>query len=333
MQDGNSWESGSQKMQNNLRELFKVDPRQRDLLSDVLEGLGQRQKKLPSKLFYDQRGSELFDQICELDEYYLTRTEMWIMNRYLDEIVEVIGEKCLLIELGSGSSTKVRLLLDHLVDPVGYIPIDISSEHLIRASDSLATDYPSIKVMPVYADYTQPFDFPDIPIVYSKMVVYYPGSTIGNFTPRYAARFIRRIAKRSGQGSGLLIGIDLKKDRDTLEAAYNDKYGVTAAFNLNILERLNKELGADFDTTQWKHHAFYNDGEGRIEMHLVSLKDQRVNVNGRPIKLKKDETILTEYSYKYTTEEFENLVRPSFELVKAWKDQDEKFSILYLMAR
>jgi dimethylhistidine N-methyltransferase len=301
-QDGNSWESGSQKMQNNLHELLKVNPQEKDLLSEVLEGLGQRQKKLPSKLFYDQRGSELFDQICELDEYYLTRTEMWIMNRYLDEIVELIGEKCLLIELGSGSSTKVRLLLDHLVDPVGYIPIDISSEHLIRASDSLATDYPSVKVIPVYADYTQPFDFPDITFVYAKMVVYYPGSTIGNFTPRYAERFISRIAKRSGKGSGLLIGIDLKKDRDTLETAYNDKYGVTAAFNLNILERLNNELGADFDTSLWKHHAFYNDDEGRIEMHLVSLEDQRVNVNGSLIRLKRDETILTEYSYKYTTE-------------------------------
>jgi dimethylhistidine N-methyltransferase len=320
-------------MQNNLHELLKVDLREKDLLSEVLEGLGQPQKRLPSKLFYDQRGSELFDQICKLDEYYLTRTEMWIMNRYIDEIVELIGEKCLLIELGSGSSMKVRLLLEHLVDPVGYIPIDISSEHLIRASDSLAMDYPSIRVIPVYADYTQPFDFPDITFGYSKMVVYYPGSTIGNFTPRYAARFISRIAKRSGTGSGLLIGIDLKKDKETLEDAYNDKYGVTAAFNLNILERLNKELGADFNTNHWKHHAFYNDDEGRIEMHLVSLEDQRVNVNGRPIKLKKDETILTEYSYKYTTEEFENLVSTSFELVKAWKDQDQKFSILYLMAR
>jgi dimethylhistidine N-methyltransferase len=322
-----------QKMQNNLHELNKIDPQEKDLLAEVIEGLGQPQKRLPSKLFYDRRGSELFDQICNLDEYYLTRTEMRIMNQYIDEIAELIGKKCLLIELGSGSSTKVRLLLDHLIDPVGYVPIDISSEHLIKASDLLAADYPSIKIIPVYADYTQPFDFPDTTSGYSKKVVYYPGSTIGNFTPRYAARFISRIAKRSGRGSGLLIGIDLKKDKDTLEAAYNDRYGVTAAFNLNILERLNRELGADFDTSQWKHHAFYNDDEGRIEMHLVSLEHQRVNVNGTPIKLKKDETILTEYSYKYTNEEFENLVSNSFELVKVWTDQDEKFSIQYLMAR
>jgi L-histidine Nalpha-methyltransferase len=320
-------------MQNNLHELNKFDLQEKDLLAEVLEGLHLSQKKLPCKLFYDQRGSELFDQICNLDEYYLTRTEMWIMNRYIDEIAELIGEKCLLIELGSGSSMKVRLLLDHLIDPVGYVPIDISSEHLIRASDSLAADYPCIKIIPVYADYTQPFDFPDITFGYSKKVVYYPGSTIGNFTPRYAARFIGRIAKRSGRGSGLLIGIDLKKDKHTLEAAYNDRYGITAAFNLNILERLNRELGADFDRSRWKHHAFYNEDEGRIEMHLVSLDDQRVNVNGTPIKLNKDETILTEYSYKYTTEEFENLVRNSFELAKVWTDQDEKFSIQYLIAR
>ena len=320
-------------MQNNLHELNKFDVQEKDLLAEVVGGLHLSQKKLPCKLFYDQRGSELFDQICNLDEYYLTRTEMWIMNRYIDEIADSIGEKCLLIELGSGSSMKVRLLLDHLIDPVGYVPIDISSEHLIRASDSLATDYPRIKIIPIYADYTQAFNFPDIKFGYSKKVVYYPGSTIGNFTPRYAARFIGRIAKRSGRGSGLLIGIDLKKDRYTLEAAYNDRYGITAAFNLNILQRLNRELGADFDTSRWKHHAFYNENEGRIEMHLVSLDDQRVNVNGTPIKLKKDETILTEYSYKYTTEEFENLVRNSFELAKVWTDQDEKFSIQYLIAR
>ncbi len=320
-------------MQNNLHESSKIDPLEKNLLVEVIEGLRQRQKRLPSKLFYDRTGSELFDRICGLDEYYLTRTEMWIMTHHIDEIVKLMGEKCLLIELGSGSSVKVRLLLDHLVDPVGYVPIDISSEHLIRASDSLAADYPSIRVIPIDADYTQPFDFPEITFDYSKKVVFYPGSTIGNFTPRYAARFISRIAKRSGKGSGLLIGIDLKKDKDTLETAYNDKHGVTAAFNLNILERLNRELGADFDTRRWKHHAFYNSDEGRIEMHLVSLEDQRVNVNGTPIKLKKDETILTEYSYKYTNEEFENLVRDSFESVKVWTDPDEKFSIQYLIAR
>jgi len=320
-------------MQNNLHELHKIDPQEEDLLAEVLEGLGRSQKKLPSKLFYDQRGSELFDQICKLEEYYLTRTEMWIMNRYIDEISELIGERCLLIELGSGSSTKVRLLLDHLVDPVGYIPVDISSEHLIKSSDSLAADYPGVKVIPVYADYTQPFDFPDISLDYSKKVVYYPGSTIGNFTPRYAAHFMSSIAERFGSGSGLLIGIDLRKDRDTLEAAYNDGHGVTAAFNLNILRRLNRELEADFDLGQWKHHAFYNDDEGRIEMHLVSMKDQRVSVNGTRIKLKRDETILTEYSYKYITEEFENLLSNSFELVKVWTDRDEKFSIQYLTAR
>ncbi len=320
-------------MQNNLHESFKIDPLEKNLLVEVIEGLLQPQKKLPSKLFYDRTGSELFERICGLDEYYLTRTEIWIMHHYIDEIVELMGKKCLLIELGSGSSTKVRLLLDHLVDPAGYVPIDISSEHLIRASDSLAADYPGISVIPVDADYTQPFDFPEITFDYSNKVVYYPGSTIGNFTPGYAARFISRIAKRSGEGSGLLIGIDLKKDKDTLEAAYNDKHGVTAAFNLNILKRLNRELGADFDTSRWKHHAFYNDDEGRIEMHLVSLDDQRVNVNGTRIELKKDETILTEYSYKYTNEEFERLVSDSFESVKVWTDRDEKFSIQYLIAR
>lgn len=320
-------------MPKNLHELHKVDPEQEDLLAEVLKGLSLSQKKLPSKLFYDRRGSELFDQICKLEEYYLTRTEMWIMNRYIDDISELIGSKCMLVELGSGSSKKVRLLLDHLTDPVAYIPIDISSEHLSKSSGSLARDYPGVRVIPVYADYTKPFDFPNIPFRYSKIIVYYPGSSIGNFSPQYAARFANGIAKRAGKGSGMLIGIDLKKDKGTLEAAYADQYGITAAFNLNILERLNRELGADFRTSNWKHRAFYNEDEGRIEMHLVSLKDQAVNLNGTQIRFKIDETILTEYSYKYTTEEFENLVCNSFKLVKSWTDPYVNFGILYLTAR
>jgi len=323
----------SRTMHNNLLGIHKYEAEDEDLMAEVLEGLNQFQKKLPSKLFYDQKGSELFDQICDLKEYYLTQTEMWIMNRYIDEISSMLGEKCLLIELGSGSSTKVRMLLDHLDDPVGYVPVDISLEHLLSSANSIARDYPNIKVLPVYADYTQPFVLPDISIHFSKKVIYYPGSTIGNFTPTNASRFINRIAENSGNGSGFLIGVDLKKDTKTLEAAYNDKEGVTAAFNLNMLERLNGELKTDFDLSQWRHHAFYNMGEGRIEMHLVSLMEQQVSLNGTGIEFKKDETILTEYSYKYSANEFEELLEDGFKVEKVWTDEENKFSVQYMTAR
>ena len=304
-----------------------------DIMSEVLEGLNQEQKRLPSKLFYDQRGSELFDRICNLDEYYLTQTEIGILIRNIEEIASLIGERCLLIELGSGSSKKTRLILDHLKNPTAYIPIDISFEQLIESSKSLAMDYPNLNIFPVCADYILPFNLPTVSYAYLKKVVFFPGSTVGNFTPDCANNFMRRISERSGKGSGLLIGVDLRKDKETLEIAYNDNQGVTGEFNLNMLERVNRELNSDFDLNRWRHYAFYNDRESRIEMHLISQERQIVHVNGTQFSFKKNETILTEYSYKYTLEKFRELVKDYFEIERVWTDEEDKFSVQYLSVR
>lgn len=320
-------------MNRNLGRLKKFEPEKENLLEEILRGFNKPQKELPSKLFYDERGSALFDEICELNEYYLTRTETSIMLDNIEDICSVLGNKCLLIELGSGSSRKIRLLLTGLQDPAGYVPIDISEEHLINSVNALAKDYPSLRIFPVYADYTQPLNLPNFEFSHSKKAVYYPGSTIGNFEPKYAAKFLNRIANRLGRGNGLLIGIDLKKDNKTLEDAYNDKKGVTADFNLNILRRLNRELGTDFNMDNWKHHAFYNRNEGRIEMHLINLSDQTVHLNGSSITFVKDETILTEYSYKYSVEDFKDLISDAYNLEKVWTDIENRFGILYFTVK
>jgi dimethylhistidine N-methyltransferase len=320
-------------MHENLMAIQKFEIEEDYLLAEVLEGLTKTQKELPCKLFYDEKGSVLFDEICELEEYYLTRTEMEIMTEYVDDISNVLGKKCLLIELGSGSSTKIRLMLNHLKEPAAYVPIDISAEHLMKSVTSLAKDYPRLKIVPVYADYTQPFSLPSFNFPYSRKVVYYPGSTVGNFTQEYAKHFLKQIAKRAGKESGLLIGVDLKKDKKTLEAAYNDRNGVTAAFNLNMIERLNRELGANFNLDQWRHYAFYNGDKGRIEMHLVSLRNQLVVLGCTEISFKKGESILTEYSHKYTPEEFEDMVSDFFQVEHVWMDKENKFSVQYLSVR
>jgi dimethylhistidine N-methyltransferase len=316
-------------MNRNLSRLKKFEPEKEGLLEEILKGFNKPQKELPSKLFYDERGSALFDEISELDEYYLTRTETSIMLDNIENICSVLGKNCLLIELGSGSSRKIRLLLSGLQDPAGYVPIDISEEYLITSVNTLAGDYPSLRIFPVYADYTQPFSLPIFEFTHSKKVVYYPGSTIGNFNSAYASGFLIRIANLIGKGNGLLIGIDLKKDKKILEDAYNDQKGVTAEFNLNILQRLNRELGTDFNIDEWKHLAFYNSDEGRIEMHLRSVKDQNVQVNGSLTTFAKNETILTEYSYKYSVEDFKDLISDSYNLEKVWTDKENKFGILY----
>lgn len=308
-------------------------PEQESYLREVLNGLKKPQKTLPCKLFYDEEGSALFDQICDLEEYYLTRTEIGIIENNLDEISSLIGPDCLLIEFGSGSSTKIRLLLDNLKRISAYVPIDISLNHLVKSTEALAMDYESLNIRPVCADYSQPFEFPPLDVTWSKKVVFYPGSTIGNFTPKQALEFLERIAGLLDRDGGLLIGVDLKKNTQTLEAAYNDKEGLTSEFNLNILRRLNRELGANFQISRWKHHAFYNKQEGRIEMRLVSLKDQSVRMNGSNIFFQADEDILTEYSYKYGIEEFEELVSPIFEVRGVWTDKQNKFSVQYLTVK
>ncbi len=302
------------------------------LLSEVLEGLSKEQKQLPSKLFYDERGSQLFDDICELDEYYPTRTEIKIMSDNIEEIVSQIGEESLLVELGSGSSTKIRLLIEHLESLAAYVPVDISAEHLHKAADCLKSDYPQLNIFPLAADYTEDFSLPEIPKQYSSIDAFYPGSTIGNFTPEEAKTFLKRIANTCGKGSGLLIGVDLIKDKSILHAAYNDKKNVTAEFNLNMLKHINDLFDADFDRNKFKHHAFFNERHCRIEMHLISTENQIVHIEEHEFKFEKDETILTEYSYKYSLQSFAELVEGIYDVEKVWVDDNKLFSVQFLRA-
>ena len=320
-------------MNKNLLKLKKFEPESEDILGEITEGLSRPQKELPSKLFYDQRGSSLFEEITKLEEYYPTRTEVSIMNGNIGQISDTLGEGCLLIELGSGSSRKIRLLLENLKNPAGYVPIDISEEHLLESAKTLANDYPGLRIMPVYADYTKSFNVPPFNFPYSKIVVYYPGSTIGNFKPGEARGFLKRISRIAGPGSGLLIGVDLVKDHDILHKAYNDRRGVTAEFNLNMLRRINREVGADFDLDMWEHSAFYNPGEKRIEMHLESKGDQLVQVDGMEVRIEKGESILTEYSHKYTLSSFREIVSDYYGVDSVWTDPESLFSIQYLIAK
>ena len=310
--------------------LKTVEILQDEILSEVKEGLLKEPKQLPSKLFYDERGSALFDLICELDEYYPTRTEIQILQDNIEEIGSLLGEGTLLIELGSGSSTKIRLLLDHIPGLAGYVPIDISAEHLIQSSTSLKNEYPALNIYPLAADYTKDFELPLIKNTYDHIAAYYPGSTIGNFKPEEARDFLKRIAKIIGKNGGMIIGVDLKKDKKIIEAAYNDKKGVTAEFNLNMLSHINDELNSDFDITRFSHLAFYNELKGRIEMHLISKENQKVRLNGSYVKFDRGEDILTEYSYKFSIEDFANLVSDIFEVRKVWTDKNNLFSIQYL---
>ena len=302
-------------------------------LADVLCGLAAPQKELPSKYFYDEAGSQLFEQICQLEEYYLTRAELAIMHRHAVDMAALLGRRCLLVEYGSGSSTKTRLLLDHLVEPVAYVPVDISCVHLWRSAGTLGREYPRIAVLPLCADFTRSVALPDIDSRPVRRVVYFPGSTIGNFTVGEALPLLRRTARLCGPGGGLLLGADLKKDPAVLHAAYNDARGVTAAFNLNLLARINRELGADFRLDQFWHYAPYNPREGRIEMHLLSRREQHVDIGGRRFFFAEGESIRTEYSYKYTLSELRALAAAAgFEVQQAWTDDAHSFSVLYLTA-
>ncbi|MCZ6539513.1 MAG: L-histidine N(alpha)-methyltransferase, partial [Chloroflexi bacterium] len=277
------------------------------MLDDVVAGLSQPQKTLPSKYFYDERGSKLFDDICELDEYYVTRTESALMAENVGEIASALGPEVLLIEYGSGSSSKTRLLLENLDRPVGYVPIDISGDYLSRVSLALQVDYPKIEIMPVAADFTGTFEVPSPGKSELRRIVYFPGSTIGNFQRPEAQGLLAGMADRAGVGGGVLIGVDLDKDREVLHAAYNDSAGVTAQFNLNVLTRINRELGASFDVRNFRHRAIFNEDDSCIEMHLVSTRDQTVNVCKYTFEFRANETILTEYSHKYTLGSFEKM--------------------------
>lgn len=308
-------------------------PGRADFLREVLAGLDLPQKEIPSKYFYDARGSALFERICDLQEYYPTRIEMSIMNSHAAEMASRLGPRNLLIEYGSGNGRKTRLLLDSLREPAAYVPIDISMDALSRFAEELGSEYPHLEVLPLVADYTAKFSIPASARVPGRRSVYFPGSTIGNLKPPAAKKFLARAAAVVGRGGGLLIGVDLKKETAVLEAAYNDAAGVTAQFNLNLLERINRELGADFRSRWFRHKAIYNEIEGRIEMHLVSLKDQCVKIDGQPFPFEKGETIFTECSYKYSVEEFGLLAgRSGWAVGQVWTDPKRYFSVHYLTA-
>jgi dimethylhistidine N-methyltransferase len=300
---------------------------------EILSGLQKPQKTIPSKYFYDERGSLLFDQITHVEEYYLTRAEREIMQHHIKEITEIIGENSVIIEPGSGSCEKMRMLLDHLPDLKACIPVDISREYLGEVVQELRRDYPDLIVKPVCADYTKPFQLPKIDVPFDYYVVFYPGSTIGNFQPKEAQEFLKMLSEFMVPGGGLIIGVDLQKDQRILEAAYNDREGITAAFNKNILLRLNRELNGDFVLSQFDHLAFYNEGKGRLEMHLQSRCDQTASLNGSSIHFNKGETIHTENSYKYSLEGFRSLVSTWFTVEKVWTDENDLFSLQYLVKK
>ena len=302
----------------------------KQFLDDVVSGLSAKPKSLPSKYFYDAVGSRLFDRICTLDEYYLTRTELAIMDESAREIGREIGPQAMIVEFGSGSSRKTRILLDNLPRAAAYVPIDISRQHLFETAAALRREYRQIEILPLCADFNQPFSLPKPAAVVRRRVVYFPGSTLGNFEPCAAAELLRRIAMISGLGGGLLIGIDLQKDAGILEAAYNDSAGVTVAFNKNLLRRINHELGANFDLRSFRHRAVYNSDLGRIEISLVSLQDQTVTLDGRDFHLASNEAITTEYSYKYTVKGFERTAADAgVKIRRTWTDPSQFFAVLY----
>ena len=320
----------SMSLSNDSITLLDCQPETDRFLEEVIEGLSQPQKRLPCKYFYDETGCELFDRICKLDEYYLTRTELDIMDRCAAEMGETIGSDCLLIELGIGSGTKTRILLDNLEPPLTFVPVDIAKESLVENATVLSRRYTEFDIQPICADFSQPFDLPDFETKHDRRVVYFPGSTVGNFTRQDASRLLSRMARMCGDNGGLLIGLDLQKDRATLEAAYNDDQGVTAAFNLNLLARINEELNADFQLGQFEHRAEYNSEEHRIEIFLDSVCEQQVSVDGQRFAFAKGEAICTEHSHKYDLEDFEKLVAPlGFKLRSTWTDANEYFAVVF----
>ncbi|HMN44033.1 MAG TPA: L-histidine N(alpha)-methyltransferase [Povalibacter sp.] len=302
-----------------------------ELSAPVLEGLRRTPKELSPVWFYDEYGSTLFDSICELPEYYLTRTELAIMQAHAAEMAQIIGPQAALIEFGSGTSLKTRLLLDQLVAPVAYVPVDIAREHLIEAANTLGRDYPAVRIYPVCADFTQPFDLPKPAQAAQRRVVYFPGSTLGNFSRDQARQVLERMRAIVGAEGAVLIGIDLKKDPDILRTAYNDRAGVTAQFNLNSLRHINRELGTDFDLRGFRHEAVWNEAQSRIEMHLVSTRDQTVTVASTPIRFAQGEHLRTEFCHKYTLESFSALAASArLAATRIWMDAENKFSVQLL---
>ena len=310
-----------------------LHPEASRFLDDVVAGLERIPKALSPKYFYDARGSELFEAICELPEYYPTRTELLLMQESVAAIAAELGENCLLIEFGSGAGVKTEVLLQ-AVRPAAYVPVDISVDALRGAAVRLDQRFPQTPVIAVCADYMQPMAIPGLTdYAASRRVIYFPGSTIGNLTPEEAQNFLLEARRLAGPGGAMLVGVDLKKDPAVLHAAYNDAQGVTAEFNLNLLRRINRELGADFDLAQFRHVAFYDEVAGRIEMHLESLCAQSVMVGGRAFEFARGERMHTENSCKYSIDEFRDLARKAgFLPQQVWCDSRQYFAVHLLAA-
>jgi dimethylhistidine N-methyltransferase len=313
--------------------LRRAIPPLQSFKDEVLRGLSLPRKELPCKYFYDATGSALFEQICDLPEYYLTRAELEILRVHAEEMAGLLGPRCLVIEYGSGSGVKTRLLLDRLADPAAYLPIDISPEPLLASAQALVAAYPGLEVLPVCADYTAEYPLPHPRTKPARRAVFFPGSTIGNFTPGEAESFLKHVGQVCGRGGALLVGVDLAKSSSILEPAYDDSQGVTARFNLNLLSRINRELEGNFDLASFRHRAVYARSLGRVEMHLVSERAQEVRVAGTRFAFQAGEAILTECSYKWGLAEFEQLARGAgWRVSRVWKDAHGRFSVQYLIA-
>ena len=314
--------------------LFDAAPAKLSFLEETIAGLSQSHRTLPCKFFYDEHGAQLFQKICELPEYYITRTELKILRLHGAEIASLLGSRIELIGLGTGAGTKTRILLEELHEPAVYVPIDISKEQLKKSTARFQKNFSQLEILPICADYLDHFELPLPRRPSSRSVIYFPGSTIGNFEPNAATEFLRRLVDLAGDGGGLLIGVDLQKDRHVIEAAYNDSAGVTAEFNLNLLAHTNRELGTDFDLLHWTHRAIYNSSAGRVEMYLISQADQSVHIEDRQFHFQTGERILTEYSYKHTPEGFAALARKAgFEFEKVWTDEARLFGVFYFAVK
>lgn len=299
-------------------------------LTDVVAGLSRSPKAIPCKYFYDARGSELFEQITRLEEYYLTRAEEAILRRHAPALARLIGPEAVLIEFGSGSSAKTRILLDRLREPAGYVPVDISEEHLLRAASQLRQDYPHLEIIPLPADYTEDFELPPLPR-HRRKVIFFPGSTIGNFSPDEARQFLRRKRRLIGPDGALLIGVDVPKDPATLLRAYDDAEGVTAAFNRNLLVRIRSELDGELDPEAFEHRAVWNPEASRMEIYLVAREAQAITVAGHRFDFGAGEAIHTENSYKYPPEAFSRLARAAgLEAHTCYTDDEGRFTVHYL---
>jgi dimethylhistidine N-methyltransferase len=300
-------------------------------ISEIVAGLSAAQKQISPKYFYDERGSQLFDDITQLPEYYLTNTELGIMHDNIAEIVSSVGKQASLIEFGSGSSLKTRVLLEHLSELAAYVPVDISSEHLHASAQQIRDRFPHVEVLPVVADFTRTFALPKPMVMPERNIIYFPGSTIGNFEHDMAMELLRVMHQEAGKGGALLIGVDLQKDPNIIENAYNDSAGITAEFNLNMLQHLNRDYGANFDVGEFAHSANYDESEGRVVIELISQADQTFEVGDTAFDIAGGEAILTEYSHKYTLEGFASMANAAgFTVDKVWTDTKQLFSVQFL---